>query len=225
MKGTGHPRAADAAPPVPEASEEDTAPLSQERGRQHRTQRLHHKQRTTRTMRRSRTCPTPSPTTRSTRRRPRSPAWQRTRTTQRVPNSMPYYQNDEQETEEPDWGRDSENEGSAHQQESLDAKPGAEDNNRATAAANRGDRRDRERGPAVPLGQQRPAEPEGPPPSRRRGRSETGAGDATTATRRPPQALQQQRNQRDRAKWRAKRAEKRRRGLVPGYFRDSGYRG
>ena len=72
-------------------------PSRKPRGRQHRTQRLHHKQRTTRTMRRarSRTCPTPSPTTRSARRRPRSPTWQRTtsdneNTTQHMPNSVPY---------------------------------------------------------------------------------------------------------------------------------------
>ena len=57
-----------------------TQPHLQERGRQHRTQRLHYKRRTTRTMRRarSRTYPTSSPTTRSTSRRPRNPTRQRT---------------------------------------------------------------------------------------------------------------------------------------------------
>ena len=113
-----------------------TQPHLQERGRLHRMRGLH-QQRITRTMRRARssTFPTPSPTSRST--------CSRQNTIQHLPNNEPYYQVDVQEAEEPDWGRDSESEGRA---QSQDAKPEAEDNR-----------------PAVPLGHQRPAEPEGTP--------------------------------------------------------------
>ena len=206
---TGDPRAADAAPPVQETNEEDTAPLARTgktaQNAEAPLQAANNENDAPSTIQ---DLPNVEPYYQVDEQETEEPntAADNQNTIQHVPNSVPYYQNDVQETEEPDWGRDSENEGSAHQQESLDAKPGAEDNSRATAAANPGDRRDRERGSAVPLGQQRPAEPEGLPPPRRRGRSETDARDATTATRRPPDALQRQRNQRDRAKWRAKRA-------------------
>ena len=65
------------------------------------------------------------------------------------------------------------------------------------------------------------------PPKRHRGHSatETDVGDTATAKHRPTEASKKQRNQEDLAKWRARRAEKRRRGQAPGYFRDSGYRG
>ena len=179
MTGTGDPGAADVAPLGPKANEEDTAPLAE-------------------------TGQTPqsagpplaannendAPSMIQHLRRALLPGQRAAASGQREydpPNNEPYYQVDVQEDEEPDWGRDSESEGCAQPRESLDTKP--------EAAAN---------GPTVPLGHQRPAEPEGPPP------------DTATAKRRPTEAWKKQRNQEDRAKWRARRAEKRRRGQAPG---------
>ena len=104
---TGDPRAADAAPPVQETNEEDTAPLARTgKTAQNAEAPLEAANNENDAPSTIQDLPNVEPYYQVDEQETEEPntAADNQNTIQHVPNSVPYYQNDVQETEEPDWG-------------------------------------------------------------------------------------------------------------------------